>query len=70
MFIRCTTIKTAPSGKTYQSFRLVETERVNGKVKQRTLINLGRFFDVPQRNGNHYPVASTNYWRSKILYSV
>jgi transposase len=48
MFIRCTTIKTDPSGKTYQSFRLVETERVNGKVKQRTLINLGRFFDVPQ----------------------
>jgi transposase len=48
MFIRCTTIKTDQSGKTYQSFRLVETERVNGKVKQRTLINLGRFFDVPQ----------------------
>jgi transposase len=48
MFIRCTTIKTDQAGKTYQSFRLVETERVNGKVKQRTLINLGRFFDVPQ----------------------
>ena len=48
MFIRCTTTKTDSSGKTYQSFRLVESERVNGKVKQRTLINLGRFFDVPQ----------------------
>jgi transposase len=48
MFIRCTTIKTDPSGKTYQSFRLVETERVNGKVKQRTLINLGCFFDAPK----------------------
>lgn len=48
MFIRCTTIKTDQSGKTYQSFRLVETERINAKVKQRTLINLGRFFDVPQ----------------------
>jgi hypothetical protein len=42
MFIRSTTIKT------YQSFRLVETERVNGKVKQRTLINLGCFFDPPK----------------------
>jgi len=48
MFIRCTTIKTSKSGETYKSFRLVESERVNGKVKQRTLINLGRYFDVPQ----------------------
>jgi len=48
MFIRCTTIKTSQSGEPYKSFRLVETERVNGKVKQRTLINLGRFFEVPQ----------------------
>jgi transposase len=48
MFIRCTTIKTSQSGETYKSFRLVESERVNGKVKQRTLINLGRFFEVPQ----------------------
>lgn len=48
MFIRCTTIKTSQSGETYKSFRLVETERVNSKVKQRTLINLGRYFDVPQ----------------------
>ncbi|MFT5504698.1 MAG: hypothetical protein ACI8XC_002415, partial [Gammaproteobacteria bacterium] len=48
MYIRCTTIKTSQSGETYKSFRLVESERVNGKVKQRTLINLGRFFEVPQ----------------------
>jgi hypothetical protein len=48
MFIRSTTIKTDQAGKTYQSFRLVETERVNGKVKQRKLINLGCFFDAPK----------------------
>lgn len=48
MYIRCTTIKTSKTGEPYKSFRLVESERVNGKVKQRTLINLGRFFDVPQ----------------------
>jgi hypothetical protein len=47
MYIRCTTIKTRKTGEPYKSFRLVESERVNGKVKQRTLINLGRFFDVP-----------------------
>ena len=48
MYIRCTTIKTSQAGEPYKSFRLVETERVNGKVKQRTLINLGRYFEVPQ----------------------
>lgn len=48
MYIRCTTIKTRKSGEAYKTFRLVESERVNGQVKQRTLINLGRFFDVPQ----------------------
>lgn len=48
MYIRCTTIKTSKTGELYKSFRLVESERVNGKVKQRTLINLGRYFDVPQ----------------------
>jgi transposase len=48
MFIRCTTTNTKNTGETYKTFRLVESERVNGKVKQRTLINLGRYFDVPQ----------------------
>jgi transposase len=48
MFIRCTTTRTKKTGETYKTFRLVESERVSGKVKQRTLINLGRYFDVPQ----------------------
>ncbi|HFE37635.1 MAG TPA: hypothetical protein ENK06_04330 [Gammaproteobacteria bacterium] len=48
MFIRSTTVKTSASGKTYKTYRLVETERVAGKVKQRTLINLGRYFNVPK----------------------
>lgn len=48
MFIRCTTTHTKKTGETYKTFRLVESERVDGKVKQRTLINLGRYFDVPQ----------------------
>lgn len=48
MFIRCTTTKTKNTGETYKTFRLVESERIDGKVKQRTLINLGRYFDVPQ----------------------
>ena len=48
MFIRCTTIKSNQSGEPYKTYRLVESERVNGNVKQRTLLNLGRHFDVPK----------------------
>ena len=45
MFIRRTTIKSRASGEPYFTYRLVESERVDGKVKQRTLINLGSHFD-------------------------
>jgi len=48
MFIRCTTTRSNASGEPYKTFRLVESERVGGKVKQRTLLNLGRQFDIPQ----------------------
>jgi len=48
MYIRCTTTRTKVTGETYKSFRLVESVRLDGKVKQRTLLNLGRYFDVPK----------------------
>ncbi len=48
MFIRCTTTRTKETGETYKTFRLVESERIDGKVKQHTLLNLGRYFDVPK----------------------
>ena len=48
MFIRCTTTRSKQSGGTYQTYRLVENERIQGRVKQRTLLNLGRHFDVPK----------------------
>ena len=48
MFIRCTTTRTKKTGETYKTFRLVESERIDGKVKQHTLLNLGRYFDVPK----------------------
>ena len=48
MFIRCTTTRTKTTGETYKTFRLVESERIDDKVKQRTLLNLGRYFDVPK----------------------
>ena len=47
MFIRRTTIKSRNNAEPYYTHRLVESERVNGRVKQRIVLNLGRHFDVP-----------------------
>jgi len=46
MYIRCTTIKSKKDGEPYKTYRLVETQRIAGKVKQFTLLNLGRNFSV------------------------
>ena len=46
MFIRKTKTATANDGTPRYSVRLVHNARVNGKVKQRTLLNLGRHFGV------------------------
>lgn len=48
MYIRCTTIKSKQAGEPYKTYRLVETERAGAKVKQRIVLNLGRYFEVPQ----------------------
>lgn len=47
MYIRRTTIKSRRGGETYFTYRLVESIRTAEAVRQRTLINLGRHFDVP-----------------------
>ncbi len=48
MFIRRTQIKSRKNGEPYYTYRLVENERVEGKVKQRSLLNLGRYFSIPR----------------------
>src|SRR6202521_2401396 len=48
MFIRCTATRNRKSGEAYFTHRLVETRRVGNAVKQRTLLNLGSHFDLPQ----------------------
>ena len=48
MYIRRTTIKSRRSGEPYYTYRLVESVRVDGQVRQRTLLNLGRHFDAPR----------------------
>ena len=46
MYIRRTTTRSNSDGNSYFSYRLVESTRVAGKVKQRTLLNLGKHFDI------------------------
>lgn len=46
MFIRRTQTRSMATGESYTTYRLVRSERVAGKVRQRTLLNLGRHFPV------------------------
>ena len=48
MFIRRTQTRSTATGETYFTHRLVRSERVGDKVRQRTLLNLGRHFDAAQ----------------------
>jgi transposase len=50
MFIRRSPTRNKATGESYFTFRLVRTERVAGKVKQLTLLNLGRHFSVSQED--------------------
>ncbi len=48
MYIRRTTIKSRRTGEPYYTYRLVESVRVNNKIRQKTRLNLGRHFEVPR----------------------
>jgi transposase len=48
MYIRRTSVKSRRSGEPYFTYRLVESVRIDGRVRQRTLLNLGRHFDIPR----------------------
>jgi transposase len=48
MFIRKTTTRNKSAGESYFTFRLVASERTGDQVRQITLLNLGRHFDLPQ----------------------
>ena len=47
MFVRRTQTRSTASGDRYFTFRLVHSERVGARVRQRTLLNLGRHFAIP-----------------------
>lgn len=48
MYIRRTSIKSRRTGEPYYTYRLVESVRTEDGVRQRTLLNLGRHFEVPR----------------------
>jgi len=50
MFIRRTMIKSRKNAEPYTTCRLVESERVKGRMKQRILLNLGRHFEIPKQD--------------------
>ena len=53
MFVRRTQTRRTEDGKPYFSHRLVHAERLGSTVRQRTLLNLGRHFDMAQA---HWPL--------------
>ena len=50
MFIRRTQTRSLRCGQTYFTHRLVRSHRVSGKVRQQTLLNLGRHFSIPHQD--------------------
>lgn len=52
MYIRRITTRRTASGQAYHSYRLVESRREGGRVRQIALLNLGRHFDLPEA---HWP---------------
>ena len=53
MFIRQTRTRNTLTGEGYFTFRLVRGERIGGKVRQITVLNLGRHFPIKQE---HWPL--------------
>lgn len=48
MYIRQTKTSNSPTGEAYCTYRLVASERIGDKVRQKTLLNLGKNFDLPK----------------------
>ena len=53
MYIRRSLTRTTDNATRYYSFRLCHSERIEGKVRQKTLLNLGAHFHIDKR-----------YWRA------
>jgi hypothetical protein len=53
MFIRQTATRNKATSETYVTYRLVASERTGKQVRQVTLLNLGRYFDLPRDDWPH-----------------
>jgi len=51
MYMRRTQTRSNATGEPYFTYRLVRSERIDGKVKQVTLLNLGRHFAWTSHSG-------------------
>jgi hypothetical protein len=56
MFIRQTRTNNKATGEGYFTYRLVRTQRIGGKVRQITVLNLGRHFPIKQED---WPLLSS-----------
>ena len=56
MYIRKTKIKNSKQGEAYYTYRMVESIREGEKVKQKTLLNLGKHFDIAP---SHWPALAS-----------
>ena len=50
MFIRRTQTRNTATGEHYYTYRLVHSIRDGKQVRQQTVLNLGRHFDVPEQH--------------------
>jgi len=50
MYIRHTKINNSKQGEAYYTYRIVESVREGKKVKQKTLLNLGKYFDIEKQH--------------------
>ena len=65
MFIRRTNTRNRKTGEAYFTHRLVEAVRVGKVVRQRTLLNLGTHFDLPQERGPIWLAGSAKCCRAR-----
>lgn len=67
MFIRTTPTRNSATGETYITHRLVESRRAGDKVRQVTLLNLGRHFPLAKEQSSGNPSITGFLGQSRTL---
>jgi hypothetical protein len=66
MFVRKTQTRNKSTAESYFTYRLVASERSGKQVRQVTLLNLGRHFDLPRGTGRACAPASMRCSRGRV----